>query len=244
MTFNRLDRQPAYLEVAAQIRDAIRDGQLTAGTVLPTERELSEAFGVSRGTLREALRVLQAQGLVTATPTAPHRTVVQQPSSGLEAVFQSLVASGTITLFDLLEYRWGIERVALERGALESDRERWLPARDALERMCSAVDVEDFHRADSDFHAALVASCGNVLLDLSMRATMKVLDEHSLDDLREFLAQDPARRDWLIGEYAAILEAAEAEQSALAQDLVRGHISEFYNQLLALGLEPQDTPKP
>jgi GntR family transcriptional regulator, transcriptional repressor for pyruvate dehydrogenase complex len=60
-------RLPIYLQVADRIREAIIAGTLAPGDALPTERELAESFQVSRASVREALRALQAQGLVSAT---------------------------------------------------------------------------------------------------------------------------------------------------------------------------------
>ena len=72
MTFNEVTRSPVYVQVAEQLRAAIFAGELAAGAELPTERALSQAFGASRASVREALRVLQAQGLIT-TGGAPAR---------------------------------------------------------------------------------------------------------------------------------------------------------------------------
>jgi DNA-binding GntR family transcriptional regulator len=59
--------RPAYQQVADQLRDRILDGSLTSGDRLPTEIELSEIFGVSRSTIREALRVLASKDLIRTT---------------------------------------------------------------------------------------------------------------------------------------------------------------------------------
>ncbi|HST38442.1 MAG TPA: winged helix-turn-helix domain-containing protein, partial [Conexibacter sp.] len=63
MAFSEVVRNPAYEQVAHQLREAILDGGFAPGDELPAERELCAQFGVSRTTVREALRALQAQGL-------------------------------------------------------------------------------------------------------------------------------------------------------------------------------------
>ena len=78
MGFEEVDRKPLYLQVAEQIREAILRGDLAPGARLPTERELGGTFGVSRASVREALRSLQAHGLISgAGRIAPSRTVVR-----------------------------------------------------------------------------------------------------------------------------------------------------------------------
>ncbi|MGH2557596.1 MAG: FadR/GntR family transcriptional regulator, partial [Thermomicrobiales bacterium] len=66
MTFRSVLVTRSYEQVVEQIHDEIRSGALTAGQRLPTERELAESFGVSRGVVREALKVLASMGLVEA----------------------------------------------------------------------------------------------------------------------------------------------------------------------------------
>src|SRR5205807_2336248 len=68
--FRPVSRVPLSLLVARQLREAIVSGELAMGSQLPTEQELTERFGVSRSTVREALRVLQAQGLLSGGGTA------------------------------------------------------------------------------------------------------------------------------------------------------------------------------
>src|ERR671927_1736990 len=67
--------------IVDQIRLLIRDGHLTAGDRLPSERELGERFGVSRVTVREALRGLEAQGLVAIRVGAHGGAFVTAPTS-------------------------------------------------------------------------------------------------------------------------------------------------------------------
>ncbi len=64
-----LSRMPLSLAVSGRIRAAILDGSLPVGEALPTEQELAQTFSVGRSTVREALRVLQAQGLLTGADT-------------------------------------------------------------------------------------------------------------------------------------------------------------------------------
>ena len=75
--FDEVSRSPLYLQVAGSIREAIIAGDLGPGDALPTERELSESFGVSRASVREALRALQAQGLVSAGGSPARASVAE-----------------------------------------------------------------------------------------------------------------------------------------------------------------------
>ncbi|MDO8185060.1 GntR family transcriptional regulator [Conexibacter sp. JD483] len=120
MSFRAVTRNPAYEQVAQQLREAILDGQLRPGDELPSERELCAQFGVSRTTVREALRALQTQGLaVQAGPTAPLR--VPQPdalSTGpLRDSLVHLMKLGRVPLSDLVELRCALEAAAVATAA-------------------------------------------------------------------------------------------------------------------------------
>ena len=109
MAFRPVARTPAYLQVAEQIRAAIEHGDLVPGQVLPAERDLSTEFDVSRTTVREALRALQAQGLVRSGQSAPHRTVVTHTSNVVEQAFAALASEGQVAATDLVDLRSCIE---------------------------------------------------------------------------------------------------------------------------------------
>ena len=71
MEFRHVARSLVYPQVADQIRAAIIEGELGPGEPLPTERRLCDQLGVSRASVREALRSLQAQGLVSERRSSP-----------------------------------------------------------------------------------------------------------------------------------------------------------------------------
>src|SRR3712207_583158 len=117
MTFEGVVRRPVYEQVADQLRDAILAGRLAPGDVLPSERELCERFGVSRTSVREALRALQAQGLVVAAaPNAPLRVAgTEGYSSGpVRDALSHLLRLGRVPLGDLVELRCALEAAIVE----------------------------------------------------------------------------------------------------------------------------------
>ena len=66
LSFQELDQRRAFEKILGQIEEAIVQGRLQSGDRLPSERELAESFGASRASVREALRVLEAFGVVVA----------------------------------------------------------------------------------------------------------------------------------------------------------------------------------
>jgi GntR family transcriptional repressor for pyruvate dehydrogenase complex len=235
MPFTGIDRKPAYLQVADQIRQAILGGSLAPGEPLATEREMCLQFGVSRTTVREALRALQAQGLVSGggTTSTVRSTVAAGPTSGpLRDALQHLVQLERVSLRDLVEMRCALEGAALARAATEGDPARLAEAREALDAMgARGVSAEDFDAADVRFHVALVAASGNEALHLVMLAVRESVASHLLAALTGGRDTRATLRR-LHAEHAAVLEAVEAGDSDRAADLVRQHIMGFYGRFI------------
>src|ERR687895_639413 len=103
------DRRISEL-IVDQVRLLIRQGDLTAGDRLPAERELCERFGVSRVTVREALRVLEANGLVDIRVGARGGAFVTAPSSRLVgAGITDLITLSTLSAAEVTETRMVLE---------------------------------------------------------------------------------------------------------------------------------------
>jgi GntR family transcriptional regulator, transcriptional repressor for pyruvate dehydrogenase complex len=226
--FDGVSRNPLYLQVAESIREAIIAGTLSPGDALPTERDLSESFGVSRASVREALRALQAQGLVSATGSPSRTVVVEGAGAHARDAMVTLLRLNGVGVEDLMALRAQLEGGALAAAARRRDDERLAEAREALEAMSRpGIGVEEFEEADVRFHVALVRASGNEAMHLVMQVLREAVARHLLDflraqpDLRATLAR-------LIGEHAAILAAVERGHAARASALVDAHISGFY----------------
>ncbi len=226
--FDGVSRNPLYLQVAESIREAIVTGALSPGDALPTERDLSESFGVSRASVREALRALQAQGLVSAAGS-PSRTVVAE-GAGAHArdAMVTLLRLNGVGVDDLMEFRSHLESGALAAAARSREPTRLAEARAALEEMRRpGIGVEEFEEADVRFHVALVRASGNEAMHLVMQVLRETVARHLLDFLRA-QPDPPATLARLGDEHAAILTAVERGHATRASALVRAHISGFY----------------
>lgn len=216
------------MQVADQIRAAIFAGSLPSGERLPPERELAQQFGVSRATVREALRHLQAQGLLAPRGrTSPLETAGPDVAAArfCEALTQ-VVRLRDVSLTDLVELRIAVESAALERSAAAPAAAGLDEARRALATMEQAdTGPAEFYRADVAFHVALVSASGNQALHLVMLAVE--------DSIRLRLEEAlPARRfaklrARIIDEHRAILGSVERGNGKAAARLLRAHLR-FY----------------
>ena len=186
MAFHEVVRSPAYEQVAHQLREAILDGALGPGDELPAERELCAQFGVSRTTVREALRALQAQGLaVAAGPTAPLRVAAAETLSlgPLRTSLVHLLRLGRVPLDDLVEVRCALEAAAVAAAATRRDPAQLAEARAALDAM-RAIGGE--HAAASAGPAAPLAADATAATDATDAAD--AVDRFEAADVRFHLA--------------------------------------------------------
>lgn len=228
-----VERRPAYEQVADQLRESILRGDLPPGSPLPPERELTERFGVSRTTVREALRALQTRGLAVASgPTSPLRVVAPDAltTDPLRDTLVHLVRLGRVPLDDLIGLRVALEGAGAEQAATRHPRPDLTAARDQIAFMRAAgTDVEAFETADIRFHLELVRASGNEALTLVMLAVRdtvtRTLASHlaSLADRRPTLAQ-------LIAEHEAILQAVIDGDGDAARRLSGEHLQHFYHE--------------
>jgi GntR family transcriptional repressor for pyruvate dehydrogenase complex len=229
--FKDLVRAPVYLQVAEQIREAIFGGGLRPGERLPTERELAETFGASRASIREALRVLQAQGLIIGGGAPGPAVVTHDLETPAREALTTIVRLNGVELDDLIDLRCLLEMAALEQAARRQDPARLDEAREALAAMESPeIGIEAFDEEDVRFHVALVRASGNEAMHLVMLALREPVAAHLLEALR---AQAGPRETLsrLAREHATILEAVEAGEGERAALLVERHIRGFYRDV-------------
>lgn len=228
-TADESQRHPIYLQVADRIREAIIAGELRPGDALPTERELAESFAVSRASVREALRALQAQGLVSATGP-PTRTVVV-PGAGEHAreALEALLRLNGVALADLMSFRSVVEGAAVTAAARGAGGEWLEDARTALAEMRSTdLTAAEYEALDLRFHMALVRGSGSESMDLVMAALRGAVALHLRDSL-ERRGDLRATLKRLTREHADILAAVEAHEADDAAALVQRHITAFYD---------------
>jgi GntR family transcriptional repressor for pyruvate dehydrogenase complex len=166
-------RPPAYQLLADELRADITSGRLQPGERLPPEPELCVKTGVSRSTVREALRLLASQHLIVTTRGVTGGSFVAHPDAeqlgdGLAAGFTLLTNSAAVGLADLLELRRALEVPAAEMAAARRSDEHLAELRGALfDPMVDEFDT--MMAAHTAFHTAVTRAAGNPLFELVVR---------------------------------------------------------------------------
>lgn len=232
-------REPLSIVVARELRTAILDGELVDGQTLPSEKALCVRFGVGRSSVREALRILQAQGLVSGGQKVSTRGPSVDGSRSMmtaAAALETVMLLGRVPLSDLVELRLVLEEAALASIDLEESEEALDRAREALEDMKAAIATTPYDRssylhADVSFHLALLDASSNRAYALVMTGIREAITHH-LEGALERMPRPKARLQRLVDEHEAILKAVSSGHGKKAGRLVREHIIGFYAEHL------------
>ncbi len=175
LTFRKAKQSRIFQDVVNQIQGAILDGHLNAGDKLPSERELGEMLGTSRGTLREALRVLEQKGLIEIRLGVDGGAIVTDP--GGKQITESLamlIRSQKISLRHLAEFREDVEGtvtgMAAERATEDDIRHLQNLLKEA--KACweaSGEQWQEFMQVDEKVHMFMAHISGNLIYEFILK---------------------------------------------------------------------------
>ena len=237
--FGPVQNKTASSLLAERIRAAILDGQLSEGTVMPTERELTEQTGLGRSTVREALRLLQASGLITSRPGAKGGSVVQLPH--VDDVVQSLdvfIRGRHLSFAALLETREALEPMCA-RLAARARTEEDLAALEELHERMSAKRIRqpDFSAANAAWHLAIAQASHNELLSAFMSAIGQAIELGITRSSRKSAEVRPQ----VLHAHTRILDAIRTGDPDAAMRRMLKHVHAYTDQVADWQL-PDDLP--
>lgn len=214
---------PAYAVLAEHLRNRILSGELQPGVRLPGEAELTAEFGVGRSTIREALRSLASQNLITTTRGVTGGSFVAAPSVGhisahLETGVALMAAAETVTVAQLMEVRNLMEVPAAGMAAFRRTDEHLEQLEASIFDPHSLQGPETFAK-NQEFHLVLLRATDNPLLELITAPVFRVLSsrfgrEHAPQGFWQCVDHD----------HRAILDVVAAGDSMAAMDLMRRHL--------------------
>ena len=187
-TSNERVRVPKTAElVAAGLRRRIVLGELKEGDALPPETVLMEQFGISRPTLREAFRVLEAESLITIRRGSRGGARIRTPSQEVAAQHAGLLLQlRGATLGDVFRARLVVEPPAAAMLATQKNKRALAGIRKALEDEAAAMeDPVAFGHAAAAFHEQVIELAGNHTLSIFASMLADIIDRHTTQLLRE-----------------------------------------------------------
>jgi DNA-binding FadR family transcriptional regulator len=223
-----MQRPKLALMVADAIAEEIFQKGLQPGVVLATESKMLEQFRVGRATLREALRLLEAEGLIAVRAGPNGGAVVQQPAPDRLARLLSilLTVSGT-TLEDVLQARTVVEPELARRAALNADKADIAALDEAIETLAdSSLRRGELLEESAHFHTIVATASKNIALSSFWFAIRRIADgqqvgvHYTMDSL-----------DGSLRAHKKILEAIRTRDAAKAGDSMLKHITAHYDYL-------------
>jgi GntR family transcriptional repressor for pyruvate dehydrogenase complex len=181
VSYGQIVTDSAASQIAESIQQAIIDGRLKVNDRLPTEEDLATRYGVSRPTVREALKKLAARHLIRSRRGPTGGTFIRGPSpeelaQSLGTAATLLLAVGGIELDEVATARTELETICCRLAAKHrtADHLEELQTEIALQKNV-AISDQDFCASDVRFHRAIVKAAGNPLLAFLMNAVIDVL---------------------------------------------------------------------
>ena len=213
--------------IVEQIRLLIRQGQLVVGDRLPSERELCERFGVSRVTVREALRVLEANGLVEIRVGARGGAFVTAPSSRLVGEgIADLISLATLTSIEVTEARRVFELGVVPLVCERATDEDIVALNEICDRSSAALNGDDYPiELAAEWHARYAQAAHN------RAVAMLVASLHGplVMSLEKAVAPLHGRQD--VEEHRALVDALADRDMARATTLMSTHLDRTANRI-------------
>ncbi|MFF3751644.1 FadR/GntR family transcriptional regulator [Streptomyces sp. NPDC002018] len=211
-----MPRPRLYEQVLGRLRDYAVEGNLGAGDRLPPERELAQRLGVSRASVKQAIVVLEVQGLVEVRHGGG--TYLVKNSLDPEPV-ERLVERRRL-LPEVLEAREALETKLAELAAERRTEQDLAALHDALHQMTDEIEAGGYGvEGDRLFHAAVTAAAHSELLAEFMRSIAARIAESRTESLRQ-----PGRPKRSLAQHRAILEAIETRRGKAAAAAMRRHV--------------------
>ena len=219
LSFDKLIPVRLSEQIASQIEALILENHLRPGDKLPSERELSASFGVSRPVVRESIKFLEERGLVM--PQSGRGAFVTDPGSrNITSSLNLAYQMQACTADDFHEARWCMEsytaRLAAER-ATEEDISRMA---EAIRVMDTSLDnPEKFMVADAEFHAALAASTHNPLFPAMTSPLVEMILKLGHVAFSHGGFRDRHQK------HMGILDAIKRRDASAAEEAMHGHLN-------------------
>ncbi|GAA6179739.1 MULTISPECIES: FadR/GntR family transcriptional regulator [unclassified Shimia] len=210
-------------DVVAQMRDLISERGLTVGDQLPTEKELCEIFGASRNTVREAMRILKAYGVVKVRQKIGATIVDNRMSSAMEMFSFNVMDISRKTFSDIQGFRCLLEVSSVEE-VLENITEKDIEDLRAINsKLLTASGIENAAEQDFLFHTRLIGVLRNKAI-LDVYGLMKPV-------ILKIIQNGKTRRTFetdTYHEHEAVIDAIEARDRIAYQYRMKTHLEAGY----------------
>ena len=231
--FKKAKQNRVFQDVVEQIQDVIINGKLEPGAKLPPERELKDIFNTSRGTLREAFRVLEQKGLIEIKLGVSGGAIVKHIDA--EPIVESLallIRSGGISIVHLAEFRIKIEGSIAELAALRATKKDITK----LEKLFNQAktyyennDWENFLKTDEKMHTYI----GTMTRNPVFQFVQKSIHDNIHRYYAEYLPMNKKRSLENLTDFEKIIDAMKVNDAKTASAIIMDHVKRFSDKMQA-----------
>jgi len=229
LQFKKMKKIKSYQNVVDQIQSAICNGSLKDGDRLPSEMKLTKMFDTSRGTIREALRVLEQKGLISIKTGVKGGPIVKEANTRpMSESIALLIRHQKVSLHHLAQFRKIMEghiaaQTALMAGKNEINQLKAILKEAKMHIKTKPSGWEEFHKMDARFHMVLAKIAKNPLIEANLQSIH--------DNIQIYFNQYLPFSDALLmdnyEDLCKIVEAVENKNSITAQQLAETHVTKF-----------------
>ncbi|MGP9580354.1 FadR/GntR family transcriptional regulator [Brachybacterium sp. AOP35-5H-19] len=218
------------------IKQMVVDGTLKPGDRLPTEAELSETIGVSRNSLREAVKALSVIRVLDVRQGDGTYVTALEPEQLLESLAFVLDLHQDSSYVEILEIRRLLEPAAVEQACPHLTDEDFVQLEQTMEDLDDSSSIQELVAADITFHQLINHRCPNdylsSLLDSLAGSTARARVWRGLTD--------DSSVERTLAEHRRILDALRARRPDLARTYAAAHVAGVESWLLAQGEPPTE----
>ncbi|MGA7203033.1 MAG: FCD domain-containing protein [Specibacter sp.] len=224
----------SYEAVLHAIEADLKDGRIKVGDRLPGERSLALAHGISRASVRDAIRILDVMGVVrTAVGSGPTSgaVVIANPSAGLGSTLRLHMATSHFPVADIVQTRIMMESwAAREAAGQEHEAGKLVQLQELLDAMANpALGRDAFHALDAQFHVLLSSLAGNAVVTAmmeSLRFAVQSYVSDAIDSDTTWAGIVPTLRS----QHEQIMAAVTRHDGDGAAKALANHIVWFHSQ--------------
>jgi DNA-binding FadR family transcriptional regulator len=233
--FTPIRVEPAYRKVAAALLERITDRTISAGDRLPPEVELARQFGVHRGTVREALRELETNGVLKRERGSKLMMVTRPARGTVAAGVSRALALHDVSYHDVWEALTALEPPIAAAAARERASRDLSRLDDIVARLDGDQDTAAAVEQTADFFRSVGEATGNGVFMLAHEPLLELL----VPSLGAMIDKVPQARARIAAAQRRILAAIRDKDAAQARDWMAKHIRDFRRgfEIAGIGLE-------
>lgn len=233
--FTKIEPPGLLRKIVDQVKQNIASGNLKKGDKLPSERQMSEMFGLSRATIREAIKALNTLGIIECSHGSGNYISSNLSNSLTEPLSIMFMLEGGHP-GHTLELRRALEFAAAGSAARNIEETELARLRALCDCIEASTDENEKARYDFQFHREIARASGNPLLIVLLNAVETLISEH-VHDARASILKDSSKEDIINRQHRDIVDALsrsspeEAEKAVLAHiELIRENMTGYVNR--------------